>query len=198
MKKIRITVIGAGFSLILLLFSPFISFVNADDAFNFRLAGGGGEDLIAIAVYGEYEMSLSDDFSFVGRVGYLNYEFDDDNFDEEGDGPGIEAGFRIYPRSNAIEGFFIGGVVGVWDTDWDWIDNKGRPSETRGSGSTLALHIGAEIGGKIPLGRRVYLIPAVQIGNWSGLDDECEPAGCDKETELGFYGAGSLGVGVVF
>ena len=170
----------------------------ADEAVNFRIAGGVGPDLSAIAVYAEYEMMSADNLSVLVRGGYLNYEHDDDGYEEDGDGPGIEAGLRVYPRGKTDRGMFVGFLAGIWDTDWDWVDHKGRPSETRGSGSTVALNIGVEFGGKISMGDRVYLMPAVQVGNWSGLDEDCEPAGCDKKTELGFYAVGSIGLGVVF
>lgn len=161
-----------------------------------------GPDTTATLLFAEYERLLSNRFSILGRIGTLDYKYDDDSYEEDGDGPGVEFGVRFYPAGNGMNGFYLGGGMGIWSTDWDWIEDKGQSYETRGSGKSTAWDLNANVGAKFPLGNSGFHIePNALIGNWFSVDDSCNYAdgsACDRESELGFYGLIALNIGMTF
>lgn len=176
---------------------------SKNNSFNIGVTGLVGPDLWASVVYGEYERLLSNRFSMFGRVGQLNYEYDDGTYIEEGNGPGIDIGVRLYPRGEGMKGFFIGGTVGYWKTDWEWTDDAGTTYETKGEGSSNAVKVDFEIGGRINLGSEtISLIPSAHIGNFFGISSDCKitkgSGTCSDESELGFYGIIGLALGIAF
>lgn len=178
------------------------AFAQADNSINVRGVGLLGADIAASVGFLEYERVLKDNLAVFGRIGQLSYEYDDDVYVEEGDGPGFEAGIRFYPSGEGMKGFYLGGSLGYWDTEWDWIDDQGEPYETRGSGSSTAINATFELGGRFNLGSEsVSLIPSAHIGNFFSVEDECVvtqgPAtACDSgETELGLYAVVGLALG---
>jgi len=88
--------------------------------------------------------------------------------------------------------------------DWDWIDDKGTTSIKRGDGESTSIQWGAEVGYRFNLGRHVSLTPALNVGSWLGADTKCNQTSlattvpCDKESQLGFYGAVSVALGIAF
>ena len=92
---------------------------------NAVIVGGSfayGPDTEASVIMVEYERMLNDGLSVLGRIGNLDYEYDDGYYVEEGDGPGFEAGVRIYPAGNGMKGFYYGAAAGLWLSDWTWTE----------------------------------------------------------------------------
>ena len=143
----------------------------------------------------EYERLVSPAWSVFGRVSRLSYRWDDGFYVEEGDGNGFGLGMRWYPRQ-AMEGFYVGGALSLFKSDWDW-----REGARRGSGDTRSVQWGAEAGYRFKLGAKVSVTPAINVGSWLGSDGSCKNANgsaCTKESELGFYSAISLSLSVLF
>ncbi len=177
-----------------------------DQSINFGGMGLFGPDVSASVFYAEYERMLNDNHSMFIRLGSLDYDYDDGWYEEEGDGPGVDFGIRRYASGDGMKGFFIGGTVGIWTTDWSYIDRDYAPASQyySGEGSSTALKIDFEIGGRIPMGSgNVSFIPSFHIGSFIGIDDECNStsvpgADCGNESEVGFYGLLGLALGVAF
>jgi len=146
------------------------SVIAADKAISIGASGLAGADLSASVVYFEYEQSIVNKLSFYARGGQLAYDYDDGDYEEDGDGPGIEGGVRFYPSGDGLKGFFIGAGLGLWDTEWDWTDDKGTAWETTGSGDSTSAEIHFILGGRI--GNKVQFVPTFQIGSFLSTDAE--------------------------
>ena len=157
----------------------------------------------ATVVMLEYERLITQKISVFVRGSSLKYTYDDDQYEEKGDGRGIGAGARFFPKGG-LRGFYVGGAVSTFKSTWDWIDDKGTSFTSRGDGESTSIQWGAEVGYRFNLGRHVSLTPAANIGSWLGADSTCNktspaPAGpCDKESQLGFYAAVSVALGIAF
>ena len=157
----------------------------------------------ATVVMLEYERLITQKLSVFVRGSSLKYKYDDDEYEEEGDGRGFGAGVRFFPQ-NGLKGFYVGGAVSSFKSTWDWIDDKGTSFTSRGDGESTSIQWGAEVGYRFNLGTHVSLTPALHVGSWLGGDTTCNktsppPAGtCDKESQLGFYGAVSVALGIAF
>ena len=180
---------------------PQNSFAETENAVNIGAKGLVGPDISASVVFVEYERLTSNKISLVGRIGQLDYEYDDGVYIEEGDGPGVEVGLRFYPAGNGMKGFYLGANGGFWFTDWTWRDDVGKSYETKGSGSSTAFDINFELGGRLG-SEKFVIIPTFNIGNFLSISDECSRTGssasCDKGTELGFYAIIGLALGIGF
>jgi outer membrane autotransporter protein len=101
-----------------------------------------------------------------------------------------------------MKGFYVGGGIGRYASKWDWKDNKGTTSQTQGTGKTVSIQWGGEVGYRFNLGsERVSLTPAFNFGSWLGANNTCTNANgtpCTKDGELGFYAAISLALGIAF
>jgi hypothetical protein len=157
----------------------------------------------ATVVMLEYERLITQKLSVFVRGSSLKYKYDDDEYEEEGDGRGFGGGVRFFPKGG-LRGFYVGGAVSSFKSTWDWIDDKGTSFTSRGDGESTSIQWGAEVGYRFNLGRHVSLTPALNVGSWLGGDTTCNktspaPAGtCDKESQLGFYGAVSVALGIAF
>ena len=158
----------------------------------------------ATVVMLEYERLITQKISVFGRGSSLKYKYDDDTYEEEGDGRGIGVGVRFFPKGG-LRGFYVGGAVSSFKSTWDWVDDKGTSFTSRGDGESTSIQWGAEVGYRFNLGTdRVSLTPALNVGSWVGADTTCNktsppPAGtCSKESQLGFYGAVSVALGIAF
>jgi len=157
----------------------------------------------ATVVMLEYERLITQKISVFGRGSTLKYKYDDDTYEEEGDGRGIGLGVRFFPKGG-LRGFYVGGAVSTFKSTWDWIDDKGTTSIKRGDGESTSIQWGAEVGYRFNLGRHVSLTPALNVGSWLGADTKCNQTSpattvpCDKESQLGFYGAVSVALGIAF
>lgn len=172
------------------------------NSINLLFAGLGGGDLSASAIGVEYERLLNDHLSIMGRYAGLDYTFDDGTYEEKGDDSGFDVGVRLYTSGRGMRGFFIGGNIGVWTSDWTWIDDKGTFFQTAGKGTTDSFKVEFEIGGRIPLGsEHVSLTPAAHIGSFVGQDSSCvnyNGSPCVQDTEAGFYVLLGVSLGVAF
>lgn len=162
-----------------------VSALAEGNVISFGLGGAGSPDASAAVGYIEYERALGQSIGLAVRVGTLSYEYDDDVYWEEGDGPGMEAAVRFYTSGEALSGFYLGGGLGVWFTEWDWRDDYGTAFETRGSGDSTSLELHFALGARI--GDTVQFNPSFQLGYFVSSD-----------AELGLYAFAGVAVGVPF
>jgi len=181
---------------------------DAKNSINIALAAapGFGDLKSATVLMLEYERLVTSNLSVFGRGSSLKYKWDDDNYVEDGKGTGLGVGVRFFP-SGGLKGFYVGGAVGTFKSKWDWIDEQGKISETRGNGDSSSIQWGGELGYRFNLGGgKVSLTPALNIGSWLGGDNTCTytappaQAGrpCGKESELGIYAVASVSLGIAF
>ncbi|HAK59412.1 MAG TPA: hypothetical protein DCO77_03375 [Nitrospiraceae bacterium] len=200
MKKIVVVAVGVLFCLAGVS-TPALA---EDQSINFGGMGLVAPDLSASVFYAEYERMLNDNHSLFFRLGSLDYDYDDGEYKEDGDGPGVDFGIRRYFSGDGMKGFFIGGTVGIWTTDWTFSEPTAPLVDQAGEGSSTAAKIDFEVGGRIPMGSgNVWFIPSFHIGTFVSLDDECNStslpgASCTVESEVGFYGLLGLALGVAF
>jgi hypothetical protein len=152
----------------------------------------------------EYEKMFADKVSIGARVGALSYDYDDGDYEEEGDGTGAEFLVRLYPGGDGFKGFYFGGAVGYWKTDWEWREDFWTPAGVWIEGKSESLNLNVGVGWKIPLaGNKLYIDPSITIGNYFDLDSETDAQWRgtvydDENEELGFYVAGGIAVGFNF
>ncbi len=48
---------------------------------------------------------------------------------QDGNGTEFEIGLRFYPGVHGLNGFFLGGNIGQWSTDWNYTADPGTPYE---------------------------------------------------------------------
>lgn len=161
-----------------LMISPAAALAEGN-AMSFGFGGGGSGEGSGAVGYAEYERGVSDNLGLALRLGTLSYDYDDGYYWEEGDGPGFEASLRFYP-SEALKGFYIGGGLGVWFTEWDW-----REAGFSGSGESTSTELHLVLGGR--LGDKVQFNPSFQLGNFLSSD-----------AELGIYAFVGAAIGVKF
>jgi len=121
-------------------------------------------------VYTEFEKRLARRFSLFARLGWINYQSDDDEelYREYGRGSGLELGFRVYPVLKETKNFYLGAAIGRWRLKWNWKDEAGTPFETSGRRYSRFTSIQVHCGWKFVLGSSgVYLNPTGQIGTFS-------------------------------
>ena len=153
MKKATLHNLILAFAISLLLI-PTTAAAAGDNSVNLGVAGAIGPDTTATLVFVEYERMLNNNLAILGRIGNLDYEYDDDVYLEEGDGPGLEVGVRVYPSGDG-KGFYYGGAAGLWFTEWDWVDDQDDEC-TYTQGGVGACDLEAELG--------FYAVGAVTIG----------------------------------
>lgn len=146
-----------------LMMSPAAALAEGN-ALSFGFGGGGTADGSGTVGYVEYERALTDSMGLALRAGTLSYDYDDGYYWEEGDGPGMEATFRFY-TSEALKGFYIGGGLGVWFTEWDW-----REAGFSGSGDSTSVELHFALGARI--GDTVQFNPSFQLGHFVSSDAE--------------------------
>jgi hypothetical protein len=194
--------------LFILSIAAFPGSAGAASRNSINLGGLGlvGPDLTAYALQVEYERLLGNGVSLFGRTGFLNYSYDDDIYEEDGDGPGLDIGVRKYFGRDEMKGFYIGGSLGIWKVDWTFTDHSYSTSSPwfSGKGDSTALKLDLEIGGRIPLGSSPLAIrPSFHVGHYFDLDESCSStsvpgADCGADSELGFYAVLGLAVGISF
>jgi hypothetical protein len=148
----------------------------------------------------EYERMIAPGWTLFARASRLDYKWDDGSYVEKGDGNAFGGGFRFF-FNRRMEGFYIGGAVGAFKTDWTWTE----PGYA-GKGDTKSVQWGAEAGYRFMLSPSFAITPAVNAGSWVGNSDNCSytapssMAGrsCSKESELGGYAALSVSFSFMF
>lgn len=210
MKKMSIVLFGL---LVCMTVTPFVGTASAKTASSAENSVNAGFaalpglfDTEATVFFVEYERKLGDKISILGRFGVLDYEFDDGSYTEDGDGPGFDVGVRFYPMAGAMEKLYIGGSLGLWTTDWTYVDSSYFPFTTyyAGSGESTALKIEFEVGYRFPIANSpVAVIPAFRTGSYISVDDSCNSTfspgfDCGNESEAGAYGVLGVSVGFQF
>ncbi len=121
----------------------------------------------------EYEHLLDSKIAVLGRVSEVNYKYDSGRYLEEGKPKGIDVGARFYP-AGGMKGFFIGGTVGYWMSDWTFTHYKGGSNEWQGKGDTDSIRANVDIGARFPIGSSsVSIMPALNIGRFFS-SNSCE------------------------
>lgn len=155
-------------------------------------------DASASVLMVEYERLVGSKVSVFARGSSLKYKWDDGDYVEDGKGTGVGVGMRFFPQGG-LKGFYLGAAVAAFDSKWDWTE-KSPPGS--GKGTTKSIQWGGELGYRFNLGsERVSLTPAFNFGSWLGGDDTCSNTNgspCTKESELGFYAAISVALGIAF
>ncbi len=145
-----------------------ISSYAKDNAFSASVggaAGGGGTSTVLLL---EYEHALTNNFALAGRIGNMKYTYSDDEYEEDGSGPGIQMSAKFYPGKSALNGFYFGGGLGLWQMNGDWKDDKGTRWESTGTLSTQNSEIHGELGWRI--GDQVQFTPNLQVGTFLSTD----------------------------
>jgi hypothetical protein len=142
---------------------------------SFGFGGGSSFDSEGAVGFAEFERLLSDRLGLAFRAGVLDYEYDDGDNLEEGDGPGVEAAVRFYLGGTAPEGFYLGGGLGVWFTEWTYIDDYPYSYRRAGSGDSTSLEVHFALGAHFAVADKVMLTPAFQIGSFISSDSELGP-----------------------
>lgn len=163
---------------------PMMAFAN-EKAVTISAGGAAGGDASATVMMVEYEHALTSSFTLAGRAAYLKYTYDDNDYEEDGNGPGIQISAKFYPGDKALHGFYFGGGFGFWEMDVDWIDDKNTAYQTSGSLSTSTAEIHAELGWRI--GDKVQFTPSIQFGTF-----------LSSKLEMAEFLSLNLGIGFVF
>jgi len=166
---------------------------NTQNAITLGIHGGGGAGASAVAGTLEYERLMNDWLSIGVRVGGLSYDFEEDSYEESGDGTGIDAAVRFYFTSNGLEGPHVAIHLGVWQTDWEWTDPTDSPRA--GSGSSTSTNLSAAFGWKFRIGDSFVLQPSLTVGDF--LANSTDDTGT-QEQELGFYAMVGVALGFAF
>ena len=124
-------------------------------------AASGGTSSVLLA---EYEHALTTKFALAGRIGYMNYNYSDDEYEEDGNGPGVQISAKFYPGANALHGLYFGGGLGLWQMDGDSTDDKGTAWESHNDFSTQSAEIHAELGWRV--GDKIQFTPSLQVGTF--------------------------------
>jgi len=179
LKKSFMAVLGV--VALAMLIAP-VTALAADNVISFGFGGGGAADSAGAVGYVEYERALGESVGLALRAGTLAYEYDDGWYWEEGDGPGMEAAVRFYTSGEALSGFYIGGGLGVWFTEWDYRDTPSSPTLS-GESTSVELHfaLGARIGDTVQFN------PSFQLGHF-----------VSSEAEMGLYVLAGASVGFPF
>jgi hypothetical protein len=153
----------------------------------------------------EYERMFGSKIALLGRISEVDYRFDDGKYLEEGRPKGVDIGARWYP-AGGMKGFFIGGAVGYWMSDWTFTDFKGQPNEVQGRGDSDSIRVSLDIGGRFPIGSSSFsIIPALNVGRFfpSTTCEYTSPASkvgtsCSQRTEVENYLVLSVLAGIKF
>ena len=127
--------------------------------------GGGGS---STSLLFEYERALSSKIALAGRGGYLSYKYSDDEYEEDGNGPGAQMSVKFYPGAQVFHGFYFGGGLGLWQMSGDWTDDKGTYWESTGTVNTLSSEIHGEVGWRV--GESIQFAPSIQLGTFLSTD----------------------------
>lgn len=144
----------------------------------------------------EYERLLSDSFGMGVRAGIVDYDYDDDNYHETGDGNGFEIIASFYPSGEGFKGFYLSGGIGFWNTSWAWTETYSWYTYV-GSGESEAIDVNLSVGWKIPMGTpHAYFQPSLVLGNF--FSETTKTTSSTHESELGFYAGLGLTFGAAF
>jgi len=187
--------------------SPVIVFAELESSVN--LGFGAASRILphckANVAFAEYEHMLSSTLAVLGRGSGVNYKFDDGNYVEKGRLRGVDVGVRYYP-SGGMKGFFVGGALGYWKSNWQFTDEKGKTSESQGKGDFTAIRADVDFGWRFPISSSsISILPEAHIGKFfrSASCEYTAPASlvgteCSKDSEIGYYAFLAVSVGIAF
>jgi hypothetical protein len=153
----------------------------------------------------EYEHMLGSKIAVLGRGSEVDYKFDDGAYNEKGRPRGLDLGARFYP-AGGMHGFFVGGTVGYWTSDWTFTHDKGTSGEYQGKGNSDSVRANVDIGGRFPIGSSsISIMPALNVGKFFS-STSCEytaPASrvgtsCSQKSEVKYYLFLSVTAGIAF
>lgn len=182
---------------------PAVVLAEPRNSINLTGAAGFAPDASASGFFVEYERLVGEKVSLLGRFGSTSYSFDDSVYVEDGDGSGVDLGVRLYPQGG-MKGLYFGGSLGFWSSDWTFTDDMGTFYQTTGTGSSDAVRLDLEIGGRFNLGSGpVSLMPSFHLGNYFSVSDDCTytsgaTGACDNSAEFNLYAYLGLAVGFAF
>ncbi len=153
----------------------------------------------------EYERLYTPTITLLGRGNKVDYKFDDGNYREDGILRGLDFGARYYP-SGGMQGFFTGGSLGYWHSDWSFMHAQGRPNQYQGAARSKALRLNLDLGYRIPIeGTRVSIMPEINIGKFfsSRTCEFTSPAAmlgtpCAQKSEVNVYFFLGIAAGFAF
>lgn len=166
------------------------------NSFRVNAAGNGIGTITTI----EYEHLVGSSVSLGVRIGAVDYDYTENDtydYDEAGEGNGVDFMFRMHPGGDGLSGFYFGANVGYWDVDWSSVEVYPPTSTTwYDSGSSQLLNLNFVIGGKILLGsEHVYIDPSVTLGNWFAISTDSYS---NSEPRVGIFIAVGVAIGVNF
>lgn len=152
----------------------------------------------------EYEHMLGPTIAFLGRGSGVDYKFDDGKYLEEGRPRGVDVGARFYP-DGGMQGFFIGGTLGYWMSDWTFTNYQHRPDEVSGKGTSDSVRANLDMGWRFPVSSSLSVMPQMNVGRFFSNTscDYTAPASrvgtsCSQDTEVKFYFFLAVTVGIGF
>jgi len=194
MKLNRSVISAISIFLVLCCVSNYCSADSAKkNAISIGGGGGVGSGAFAYLGYVQYERLLTRHFALNANVNFMHYEYDDDDYCEEGDHYGAQVDVHLYPFAGdeGLKWLYLGVGIGVGQTNWESREEESGPgyfSRTSESGDSISWEPHFRLGSKFYLGSSgIYIDPAIQIGDWLNSD-----------LELGFYAALLVSVGFAF
>jgi len=152
----------------------------------------------------EYERMLTPTITFLGRGSGVDYKFDDGTYREEGKPRGFDLGARVYSDSG-MKGFFIGGTLGYWTSDWTFANYQHRPDEVSGKATSNSVRANLDMGWRLPVSSSLSVMPQMNVGRFfssTSCDYTYPPSAvgtaCSQDSEVKYYFFLALTVGVGF
>lgn len=179
---------------------------NALDSVNLSYGGINPMPHCHAKIYAvEYEHSLTSTVAVIGRGSRVNYNSDDEAYQENGNLKGIDAGARYYPAGD-MHGFFTGGSLGYWKGHWASVREKNTSTEWQDKASSNSLRVNIDFGFRIPLqNTNISIMPEASLGKFLS-SSSCEytsPASrigtpCDQTSEVNYYLFLGVAIGFAF
>jgi len=138
---------------------------------------GAGADATGALFHGEWEFALGERLALAARLLHFTYTWEGegdftDDAEEDGEGTGVGAEVRFYPR-RAFDGFYVGAGIGLFPiAEWEYTDGSLREE---GDDVSFAGH--ASLGYCIRTGRSFAITPTLIIGSYVSDSPESGPFG---------------------
>lgn len=183
-----------------------VSGAESVDSINLGLGGLNPMAHCNAAVYLiEYEHSLGETFSLIGRGSGVNYRYNDGHYLEDGKLQGLDVGARYYP-DGGMQGLFMGGSLGSWKGDWTFTQFQNTPSQWEGRANSNSVRLNFELGDRISVhDTNVSIMPVANLGKFFS-SRSCEATApssrigtpCNQKSEVNVYLFFGVTVGIAF
>lgn len=196
MIKIK-QIIGIAGSLVAgLIYTGSVLAETPSNSFRVNVAGNGTGTISSI----EYEHLVGSSVSLGARIGAVDYDYSESgtyDYDEVGEGNGVDFMFRMHPGGDGLSGFYFGANAGYWEVDWSSVEVYAPASLIwYDYGTSKLINLNFVIGGKILLGsEHVYIDPSVTLGSWVATSTDSYS---NTEPRVGIFIAVGLAIGVNF